>query len=339
MKILFIGGNGNISWNCVQKAIECGHEVYELNRAQSIATRRAVQPEVKKIIADRNIYEDMKNKLAEQSFDVVCDFICYNEVQAKMDVELFEGKVKQFIFISSEAVYERFNEHDIYSEDSARYNPETISCTYTKGKILAEDVFMKAYRDTGFPVTILRPGYTYDTIFPISIGHNCFTAPYRILEGYPLLITGSGEHVRSFTHSKDFADVFIKLLGNKEAIGEAIQVMSEEYLSWSEQSQLVLESLKVNKENYFHVPAEDALKFDKIQSLELAKQRMYDSKFNMSKLHNLVPNWTAKISFEEGIKKTVEWLYEDKVRMRYVKYVDDALMYLYEKYGLNKMEK
>ena len=337
MKILFIGGNGNISWNCVQKALEYGHEVYELNRGVSIATRRAVQQGVKKIIADRNNFEEMRNRLEGCQFDVVCDFICYNEQQAQMDVELFGGKTKQFIFISSEAVYERVSENGIYTEDSIRYDPELISCTYTRGKILAEDVFINAYKESGFPVTILRPGYTYDTIFPISIGHNCFTAAYRILEGYPLLIAGDGESVRSFTHAEDFAELFVKLLGRIDTIGETIQVMSEDCLSWNEQSEIVLKSLNIDVNNKYHVPKKDALNFDKIQSLELAKQRLYDSKFDISKLKKYVPGWSAKISFEEGILKTIKWLEEDKVRMRYVKYVDDALMYLYEKYGLEKV--
>jgi nucleoside-diphosphate-sugar epimerase len=48
MKILFIGGNGNISWQCTQKTIERGHVVWQLNREQTVLTRR-VQPQVHKL--------------------------------------------------------------------------------------------------------------------------------------------------------------------------------------------------------------------------------------------------------------------------------------------------
>ena len=61
MKVLFIGGNGNISWWCVQKALDEGHEVYELNRAQTRGTRRDVQSRVHEIISDiRNEKEKLE---------------------------------------------------------------------------------------------------------------------------------------------------------------------------------------------------------------------------------------------------------------------------------------
>lgn len=53
MKILFIGGNGNISWWCVNEALKSGHEVWELNRGITKKTRRKIQDEVKCL---KNLY-------------------------------------------------------------------------------------------------------------------------------------------------------------------------------------------------------------------------------------------------------------------------------------------
>ena len=335
MKILFIGGNGNISWYCTQIALERGHKVYELNRGASSATRRAIQPQVKKINADRDDIENMRKILADCSFDVVCDFICFSEKRAKADVELFTGKTKHFVFISTEAVYRRRKRDYVYSEDSDSYNSE-IDCTYISGKICAEDVFKEAYYNYDFPVTIIRPAYTYDTVFPICIGHNCFTAPSRILEGYPLLIAGDGENISPFTHSKDFAEAFVRLIENKDTIGDIIQIMSDEYLTWNDQSHIVLEKLGVNRSNYFNIPFEEALTLEGIQPRELMLQRMYCSKFSANKVKSYLPRWQPKISFEEGFQRTLEWLRADKIRIRHVKRVDDELMKIYERYGLGK---
>ena len=67
MKVLFIGGNGNISWWCVEEAIRRGDEVYELNRKMTRATRRKVQPEVHEIIADIRNEEAAVKALSEMS--------------------------------------------------------------------------------------------------------------------------------------------------------------------------------------------------------------------------------------------------------------------------------
>ena len=72
MKILFIGGNGNISWWCVEEAIKRGYEVYELNRGMTRNTRRAVQHEVHEIIADIRDEAAVIRALGNETFDVIC---------------------------------------------------------------------------------------------------------------------------------------------------------------------------------------------------------------------------------------------------------------------------
>lgn len=337
MKILFIGGNGNISWYCTQVALQRGHEVYELNRGVSTKTRRAIQNEIKRVVVDRDNLIEMKRLLENCSFDVVCDFICYDEKRAKEDVELFKNKTKHFVFVSTDAVYKRKQYDCEYQENSEKYSDD-IECKYIQGKIRAEKIFIDAYNNGQLPVTIIRPAYTYDTIFPICVGHNCFTAPSRILEGYPLLIVGDGKNVSPFTHSKDFAEAFVRLIENTDTIGDTIQIMSDEYLSWNDQSQIVLENLGIDKTNYYHIPFEDALTLEGIHPKDLMLQRMYCSKFDLEKLREYLPGWKAQVSFEEGFQKTLKWLREDKIRMRYVKRVDDELMKIYERYGLKKNE-
>lgn len=333
MKILFIGGNGNISWFCTQIALERGHEVYHLNRGVSRKTRRAVQPEVKQIIVDRDDIEKIENLLSGVIFDVVCDFICYDEKRAEDDIKLFSRRAKHFVFISSEAVYKRVGYDYIYNESALQYDLN-VECEYIKGKIYAEKVFKDAYVKEKFPVTIIRPAYTYDTIFPICVGHNCYTAALRILDGYPLLIAGNGENLWPFTHSKDFAEAFVRLIENKDTIGDEIQIVSDEYWSWNDQSEVVLKKLGVEKSNCFHIPFEDALKFEGIHSKEMMIQRMYNSRFDTEKLKSYLPDWRAQIGFEEGFERTINWLQEEPIRMRYVKRIDDELMKIYERYGI-----
>lgn len=332
MKILFIGGNGNISWYCTQEAIIRGHEVWQLNREQSVITRRAVQPEVHKIKGDIRRPDNIKKILEGCFFDIVCDFICFNEEQAKTDINIFGGLTKHFAFISSEAVYKRVSYNIPYTETSEKYDLDSCGCEYIEGKIRAENIFLKAYDEQNFPVTIIRPSYTYDTIFPISIGHNCFTAAELILKGLPLLIAGDGTNLWTFTHSYDFARAFVSLIENPDTIGECFHISTDEWLSWNEQSEIVLKALHSEESGIFHVPFQDALRLNDIQPMEMMYQRMWHNIYCMNKVKEYVPDWSATISFEEGIRRTVIWLNEDERHKRHVNKVENAIMNIYRKY-------
>lgn len=335
MKILFIGGNGNISWQCTQLAIERGHEVWQLNREISVVTRRCVQPQVRKLKGDMREADQIRTLLEHCSFDVICDFICYNGEHARNDVDIFRDKTKHFLFVSSEAVYKRNPSVDaeFYTEDSEMYDLD-CGCGYITGKLEAERIFMDACRQDGFPVTIVRPSYTYDTIFPISIGHNCFTAPELILQGYPLLIAGGGENQWSFTHASDFAAAFIGLAENRAAIGASFNIGAEERLSWNDQSALVLQALGAEASGVFHVPAGDALTLEAIHPRVMMFHRMRNNVSSVEKVKEYVPGWTPRVSFEEGIRRTVRWLNEDARHKRHVDGIYRALMTVYERYGI-----
>lgn len=332
MKILFIGGNGNISWYCVQKAIEAGHEVWELNRSASLNTRKQIQPEVHKITADMRNPEALKRMLDGARFDAVCDFICFNEEHAKLDIEVFGGKSGHFIFISSESIYERKGKNLPFRED-CNIIPLEDADPYIAGKIKAERVFMDAYRKVGFPVTVVRPAYTFDTIIPVSIGQNCFTAPKWYLKGYPALVAGDGTNLWSFTHASDFAAAFLPLIMNPETVGESFHIATDEWLTWNEELELLFHALGIPDYNGIHIPYKDALEITCFQPEMLMYQRMWHNIYDISKLRSYIGDWHPVTTFEEGIACTVKWLNGDPVRKRVNPVYDAELKKLYERYG------
>ena len=332
MKILFIGGNGNISWYCVQEAISKGYEVYELNRGETLSTRRAIQPEVNKITLDIRDHSKVRHFMKDMNFDIVCDFICYNKEHADFNIEIFKGKVKQFIFISSEAVYERKSQNLPYKETASKYSFDT-TCNYILDKLEAEQAFMNAYKEFGFPITIIRPAYTYDTIMPASIGHNCFTAQQLYIDGYPILIAGDGTNLWTFTHSKDFASAFIHLLNNNEAIGEDFNIANEEYLTWNEVMGIIAENLKIYNPQFIHIPRKEILQYNFLGETEMLFQKMWHNIYDISKIKKIAPTWKPKILFKDGIKETIKWFMQDSVRRRFNKQLDNGIKFLYNKYN------
>lgn len=332
MKILFIGGNGNISWWCVQRAIEKGYEVWELNRAMTRKTRRPIQQEVHQIICDVRNYAKMREALEGKYFDVVCDFISYNGKQAEQMLDLFINRTYQYIVISSEAVYKRQFGAMPFCEDSEKYCLDEVSnCSYIRGKIEVENCYESAYRDKNFPATIVRPGYTYDMIIPTPAGENCFTAIQKIKEGNPMIMYGDGNNLWAPMHSSDFSRYFIELFGKKDAIGECYHIVGQELLSWNQMEQYVMEAFQVEKQGIIHIPEED-VKMDSIFKYdELTKQHMSDYIFDNKKIDSLVQNEWEKISFKDGIKKTVELLSNRNFR-RINENVAGRLDRIYKKY-------
>lgn len=331
MKILFIGGNGNISWYCVQKALEAGDEVWELNRSMTLDTRKKIQSEVHKITGDIRNVKRMENCLADCYFDVVCDFICFNEEHAQQDVTLFIGKTDHFVFISTESIYKRSGKKMLFKEEHEK-NSISNSGEYVRGKLLAEDYFIKRYKNDGFPVTIVRPSYTYDVIVPVSVGHNCFTAPQKFLEGYPALIAGEGTNLWSFTHSSDFATAFIPLIKNKDTIGQDFHIATDEWLSWNEEMEILFHALKISQYQAIHIPWQEVAEINFFQSKDLMMQRMMPNIYDVSKVKSYVPGWKAKKSFEAGIAETCAWLGQNVVRRRINFKYQESLELLYQKY-------
>ena len=330
MKILFIGGNGNISWHCVQEAIKAGHDVSELNRAATRNTRRQVQPEVRQIIADTRDDAAVAEALSVESFDVVCDFICFNDIQARQAVRRFQGRTKQYIVVSSEAVYRRESRFLPFKENTPQY-AENVEDSYIAGKLQVERVFREVYEKEAFPATIVRPGYTYDTIVPAPVGQNCFTAPQKFLEGYPLLMPGDGENLWSPLHSSDFARAFVCLLGNPEAIGEDFHITGERLLTWNELARILLESLGADSENIIHIPRDEALELG-FHSKVVMEQHLWHYIFDNQKIKSIAPGWGQTVSFKDGIKQTMKSLFEADVRRRINHVYEEKLRELYDIY-------
>ena len=108
---------------------------------------------------------------------------------------------------------------------------------YSRDKIACEDLLVAAYREAGFPATIVRPSHTYDkTLIPTTGG---WTDVARMRAGKPVVVHGDGTSLWTLTHSDDFAVAFVGLLGHPAAIGDSFTITSDEYLPWNTIYQLL----------------------------------------------------------------------------------------------------
>lgn len=226
MKVLFIGGTGNISSACVALALARDYKVTLLNRGR---TSELSDHRVHHITGDRNDIKVLE-ETAQGNYDVVANFVGFTPDQIEKDIAAFTGHVGQYIFISSASVYQKPPNHYVITESTPLCNP---FWQYSRDKIACEGRLIQAYREHGFPMTIVRPSYTYgETWIPCGVGGHGYTVVARMRQGKPILSHGDGQSLWVMTHNSDFAIGFVGLFGARAAIGEAFHITSDEVLTW-----------------------------------------------------------------------------------------------------------
>ncbi|MBO5166050.1 MAG: SDR family oxidoreductase [Lachnospiraceae bacterium] len=309
MKALFIGGTGTISTAISKKLLSKGWDLYLLNRG----TRNNVLPAgAHELTADINDEATVAEKIKDLSFDVVCDFIAFVPAQLERDYRLFNGKTKQFMFISSASAYQKPLSDYKITESTPLANPYW---EYSRNKIACEEYLMKMYRETGFPITIIRPSHTYDER-SIPVGAHgdkgSWQVAKRMLEGKPVIVHGDGTSLWTMTHNSDFAKAFVGLMGNVHAIGEAYQITSDESLTWNQIYKIIADCLGVEFKPYY-VPSDFLHAVGKYDFAGgLIGDKANSVVFDNAKVRRAVPGFTATVRLDMGMKQTVEYVLSHK---------------------------
>ncbi len=306
MKALIIGGTGTISTAIVRRLIEKNWEVYVLNRG---SRNNALPKEVHTVIADINDEKAVSEKLNGMKFDTVCEFIGFVPEQIQRDIRLFEGKTDQYIFISSASAYHKPSRSYIINEGTAMANPYW---EYSRNKIACEEILMKKYRESGFPVTIVRPSHTYDErSIPLGVhGKNgSWQVVERIRNEKPVIIQGDGTSLWTLTFNTDFAVGFVGLMGDPHAIGEAFHITSDETLTWNQIYETIAQALGVKLHPY-HVSSDflHSVGPDYDYEGSLTGDKSVSVVFDNSKLKRIVPEFCPKIRFSEGVRISLEYV-------------------------------
>lgn len=308
MKVLFIGGTGNISTEASKLAVSQGIDLYLLNRG----TSGTQIPGAKTIVGDIYNFDEVKKVLKDHTWDVVVNWIAFIPSHIRSDLELFKGKTKQYIFISSASVYQKPPTYPIITESTPLYNP---FWAYSRDKIDCENELMKVYQEMDFPITIVRPSHTYDKTIPLTIGGwTEYTAIDRMKKGQKVIIQGDGTSLWTVTHSEDFAKGFNGLLGNQRAIGHPVHITSDEVLTWNQIYQAVADAMGVEL-NAVHITSDFISSVIPGEKDGLWGDKSHCAIFDNSKIKSLVPGFSATIPFSEGIKRTLSWFEAEPKRM------------------------
>lgn len=305
MKVLFVGGTGVISSACAELAVVRGMELTLLNRGQST---RPVPAGAEVLYGDIRDKARVKQLIDGRTFDAVVEWVAYSPEHVEMDIELFAGRTGQYIFISSASAYQTPPARLPITESTPLHNPYWA---YSRNKIACEERLTRAYREQGFPITIVRPSHTYDrTLLPMR---GRYTIVDRMRRRQEVVVHGDGTSLWVLTHHTDFAKGLVGLLGHSQAIGDTFHITSDEVLSWNQIYEMVAAAAGVAAQ-LVHVPSELIAAFDADWGASLLGDKAHSMIFDNSKIKRLVPDFQATVPFWQGAQEIMAFYDADPTR-------------------------
>ena len=215
MRILIMGGTRFIGVYLTKVLVKQGHEVVLFNRGNHPAPVEGVS----QIQGDRKDASQLKEKLAGESFDAIFDNNGRELRDTQPLVEIFNGKVKHFVYVSSAGVYLKTAQMPHREGDAVDPNSRH------KGKHHTE-----AYlAESGISWTSIRPVYIYG-----PQNYNDLEAWFfdRIVRDRPIPIPGNGQYITQFGHIQDLAAAMASVLGNETAIGKIYNISGDRYVTF-----------------------------------------------------------------------------------------------------------
>ena len=293
-KILVVGGTGFIGYHLAKKSLKKGWDVTSFS--SNLPKRKRYLSRVKYIRCDITKKKFLKKK-TNQHFDYVVNLGGYVDhsnkkktyrshyIGCKNLAEIFlRKKLISFVQIGSSLEYGNSKSPQ---NENIKCNLKSIKSVYGKAKLLSSIYLINLFNKKNFPITILRlyqvygPKQDINRFLPITI-KGCIKN-----KKFPC---SHGKQLRDFTYVDDVADAIIKTLTNKNSRGQIINIGTGK----PKKIKNVIEKVKI------------ILKGG-IPQYGYFKQRKFEVSIlypNIKKAKKQI-NWTPKVNFEKGLKKTI----------------------------------
>lgn len=306
-RILFLGGAGLIGSAAAAEAVSQGASVTIVTRSEP---KRAVAGGIRGLRADVRDTGKLRAVLGGEEFDAVVNWVGYVPDDVREHPGLFTGSVGQYVFISTCSVFARPPSLPI-TESSPRRQPVF---GYARDKIACELLLEDAYRGSDFPLTIVRPGHTYDcATVPLLSG---WTAIDRMRAGRPVVVHGDGSSLWPLMHARDFARAFVPLLGLGHAVGESVNVVGWELLTWDQIHLALAAAAGVRKPLLRHRSSESIAEHVPGWRDVLEHDFRHSMLYDHGKLRSLVPGFAPSTSFADGAREILAYHDADPERRR-----------------------
>ena len=302
MKVLVIGGTGNISRGVVSALLKQDNEVVLFNRGRHTDPP---PPGVRVIHGDRRAREDFEPKVMAEKFDAVIDMISFDAGDAASSIRAFRGRVEHFVHCSTVMTYGPPFE-GINLDENAPLNGRS---EYALGKISADALLLKTYAEDGFPVTIFKPSLTYgsNVLLPQVGGDGSWID--RLRKGRPILSAGDGLNYFQFLSSWDAGVGFAAVLGRQHCFGEVYNLVHPTPRTWDEWHHSVAEALGLEAK-IVHVPQDTLMAVSPKRFGGLRENFGHTQVFSGAKLARDVPEFQPQVPLLASIAESIAWMDE-----------------------------
>ncbi|MFM1852209.1 MAG: hypothetical protein RIS54_1893 [Verrucomicrobiota bacterium] len=302
MKVLIIGGTGLISTGIVKALQARGADITVFNRGR-MEDRLG---NVKRLVGDREDRAAFERTIVEAGpWDVAIDMICFNLEQAASDVRALAGRCGHFLFCSTVCTYG--NTQAIVPTDET--TPQQPHSTYGRGKVDCEQLFLRAHEDGRFPITIFRPSHTYGPSGPVI--NNLGWEPSfvdRLRRGLPVVVSGDGHGLWQSAFHEDVGRGFAYAAGERHTFGEAYNATADEVVTWDDYVRRTAAAIGAPEPRIVHIPTDLLLSLGHERLQPLEEIFRYHGVYSSEKLKRDVPDFRHKTPYEDGVRRTVEWL-------------------------------
>jgi nucleoside-diphosphate-sugar epimerase len=310
MKVLYIGGTGEVSVGCIAAGLELGHQISVYNRGTSgVDLPKGAQH----IAGDINDDEKFQ-ALGRGGWDAVCQFRCFDLRQCERDIQAFAGQVGQFLFISTAMVYHHPPIPFKVTENFSQGNPHS---DYAQKKIAIEKRLMEVHQSGRMKVTVVRPSHTLRARFPSAFIEDQH-AIWRLQRGKSIISHGDGSSLWTATRCEDFGRAFAGLVGNPRALGEAFHITSDQAYSWDTIYQAAAAEFGVEA-RLVHVPCDTLVRYEPAWAGSLHGDKMYSMLFDNTKIKKAVGGWECRHDLGDIVRMAAP-----HVKSRLVSFSPDA---------------
>jgi nucleoside-diphosphate-sugar epimerase len=303
MKVLIIGGTGNISTATTRHLVARGDDVTLYNRGQT----QVELPGTCRIIAgDRYNHAAFEAQMAEAgTFDCVIDMIGYVPQDVESAVRAFGGRVVQYIFCSTVDVYTKRPKVYPVTEDTERKPYPSFPYAYKKAQ--CERILEQAQARGDFALTILRPAQTYsDSRTPLPLIGPGTHFLRRMRQGKPILILGDGTSLWVASHRDDVGPAFAVAAGNPQTYGKSYDVTGDEVMTWERHYTTVAEVMGAPPPDLARIPT-DLLGRMAPKAAEWCVENFHYNNLFDNTAAKADLNYRYTITWEEGVRRMVAW--------------------------------
>ena len=320
MRMLITGGAGFIGSEFVRQGVRKGHQVAvvdKLTYAGDLERLSEVRKDITFYKADISNQEFIEHIFEKENPEVVVHFAAESHVdrslldpypfissnvlgtQVLLEVSKAKG-VELFVNMSTDEVYGDLGKEGTFTEES----PLKPNSPYSTTKASADMLGRAYYRSFGLPVITIRASNNYgpwqypEKFVPVII--------LKALRDEKIPVYGDGTNVREWLYVTDCAEGIMAAIDRGKA-GEIYNIGSKEEKQNIEVAKAILKLLGKGEELIEFVKDRPGHDFRYSLDTTKAKREL---------------GWEAKTSFDEGIKKTVEWY------MEHLKWAQDKVAYL-----------